>query len=86
MPGAVCHGAAGTPQGLADLKEWAASVPKSANVVVYCGCCPLSKCPNIRPALLALRQMGFTHAQVLRIPTDFNTDWIAKGYPVEKGK
>jgi len=86
VPDAVFHGAAGTPKGLADLKQWAATLPKSANIVAYCGCCPLSKCPNIRPALAALRQLGFTHAQVLRLPTDFNTDWIAKGYPVEKGQ
>jgi hypothetical protein len=30
--------------------------------------------------------MGFTHLRVLLLPTDFNTDWITKGYPVEKGQ
>ena len=30
--------------------------------------------------------MGFNKLRVLILPTDFNTDWIQKGYPVEKGK
>ncbi len=28
--------------------------------------------------------MGFTRLRVLMLPNDFNTDWISKGYPVEK--
>ena len=38
----------------------------------------------IRAAFTALNGMGFTHLRVLMLPTDFNTDWIGKGYPVEK--
>jgi thiosulfate/3-mercaptopyruvate sulfurtransferase len=85
VPGAVFHGAASTEPGLADLKRWAQSLPHSANVVLYCGCCPLVHCPNLRPAFIALRDMGFTHLRVLILPTDFATDWIGKGFPVEKG-
>jgi thiosulfate/3-mercaptopyruvate sulfurtransferase len=84
IPGALFHGATGTPEGLKDFRKWADGRSRSENIVVYCGCCPLSECPNIRPALMALRQMGFTHARVLRLETDFHTDWIDKGYPVEK--
>ena len=29
---------------------------------------------------------AFTHLRVLILPNDFNTDWIAKGYPVEKAE
>src|ERR1700757_1169719 len=65
VPGAVFHGAAQSEQGLADLKRWAQGVPHSATVVVYCGCCPLEHCPNIRPAYIALRDMGFTNLRVL---------------------
>jgi len=86
IPHAVFHGAASTEQGLAELKEWAQSVPKASNVVLYCGCCPLAHCPNLRPAFVAMRDMGFTNLRVLILPNDFNTDWIEKGYPVEKGK
>ncbi|MGA8144667.1 MAG: rhodanese-like domain-containing protein [Candidatus Acidiferrales bacterium] len=85
VPGAVFHGAAQSEQGLADLKKWAQGVPRSANLVVYCGCCPLEHCPNIRPAFTALHDMGFTRLRVLLLPHDFATDWVEKGYPIEKG-
>lgn len=86
IPGALFHGAASIAQGITELKSWAQSVPKSSNIVLYCGCCPLAHCPNLRPAFTALRDMGFTSLRVLILPNDFNTDWIEKGYPVEKGK
>jgi thiosulfate/3-mercaptopyruvate sulfurtransferase len=53
---------------------------------LYCGCCPLQRCPNLKPAFLILRDIGFTNLRVLLLPNDFNTDWIEKGYAVEKGK
>jgi len=86
IPGASFHGAASTTNGIADLKDWARLVPRAANVVLYCGCCPLERCPNLKPAFLALREVGFTNLRVLLLPNDFNTDWIEKGYAVEKGK
>jgi rhodanese-related sulfurtransferase len=86
IPGASFHGAASSSDGLDDLKKWAKDIPKTSNIVLYCGCCPLTQCPNVRPALQAMRAMGFTNVQVLRLATDFNTDWITKNYPVEKGK
>jgi thiosulfate/3-mercaptopyruvate sulfurtransferase len=85
VPGAVFHGAAQSEQGLADLKRWAQGVPRTANVVVYCGCCPFDHCPNVRPAFSALHDMGFANLRVLLLPHDFATDWVEKGYPVEKG-
>ena len=54
--------------------------------MIYCGCCTLEKCPNIRAAFTALNDMGFTHLRVLLLLTDFNTDWISKGYPIDKGQ
>jgi len=52
--------------------------------VIYCGCCPLERCPNIRPAFVALRQMGFTNVRVLLLPNSFEADWAGKGLPYEK--
>ena len=86
IPHAVFHGAASTDAGLAELKSWAQKIPKATNVVLYCGCCPMAHCPNLRPAFVAMRDMGFTNLRVLILPNDFNTDWIQKGYPIEKGK
>jgi len=85
IPGASFHGPASTPQGLDDLKKWASTIPKSTNLVVYCGCCPLSHCPNLRPAFEALHAMGFSHLRVLLLPTNFYTDWASKGYATDKG-
>jgi thiosulfate/3-mercaptopyruvate sulfurtransferase len=86
IPGASFHGAASTSNGIADLKDWARLGPRAANVVLYCGCCPLERCPNLKPAFLTLRDAGFTNLRVLLLPHDFNTDWIEKGYAVEKKK
>lgn len=86
VPGAVYHGPASKPEGLDDLKKWAQGVPRSSNVVVYCGCCPFEKCPNVRPAFETLHSMGFQHLRVLVLPNNFAKDWVANGYPIEKGK
>lgn len=85
IPGATFHGTASTEQGLADLKKWAVGLSRTSNLVIYCGCCPFEKCPNIRPAFTALSNMGFKKLRVLALPTSFATDWVEKGYPVQKG-
>lgn len=85
IPDATYHGSASTPQGLAEIKKWAASLSRTTNLVIYCGCCPFERCPNIRPAFVLFRDLGFTHVRVLQLPTSFAADWVDKGYPVEKG-
>src|SRR5579859_3063637 len=85
IPGATFHGSASTTQGLADIRRWAASLPRSTNLVIYCGCCPFERCPNIRPAFALFRDMGFTRLRVLELSTSFAADWADKNYPVEKG-
>ena len=79
------HGTGSTEQGLASLKKWAESLPRSTNLVIYCGCCPFEKCPNIRPAFTALKEMGFKKLRVLVLPTNFATDWVERGFPIQKG-
>ena len=85
IPGATFHGSASTEQGLSDLNKWAVELPRTTNLVIYCGCCPLEKCPNIRPAFTALDTMGFKKLRVLVLPASFATDWADKGYPIQKG-
>jgi thiosulfate/3-mercaptopyruvate sulfurtransferase len=84
IPGAVYRGPGSTEQGIADLKAYAATLPKNSDVVLYCGCCPLEKCPNLRPAFTALRDIGFARLRVLLLPISFNADWAEKGYPIQK--
>lgn len=86
VPGAKFYGTTSTEKGLADLKKAVAELPRASDLVIYCGCCPFEKCPNIRPAYRALREMGFTRLRVLALPTSFAADWVEKGYPVEKGR
>lgn len=85
VPDASFHGTASTEQGLAELKNWAASLPRSTELLIYCGCCPMDKCPNIRPAYTTLSAMGFKRLRVLLLPTSFSVDWADKGYPMQKG-
>jgi thiosulfate/3-mercaptopyruvate sulfurtransferase len=85
IPDASFHGTASKDEGLAELKKWLATLPRSASLVIYCGCCPFDRCPNIRPAYKTLHEMGFTHMRVLVLPTSFAADWVEKGYPMQKG-
>ena len=71
-------------EGIADLKKAVAGQPHDRDIILYCGCCPFDKCPNIRPAIAALHEMGFTHVRAMMIETNLKTDWIDKGYPTDK--
>jgi thiosulfate/3-mercaptopyruvate sulfurtransferase len=82
--GAAYVGAAGTEAGRQALRERVRDLPKDRWIVVYCGCCPWDRCPNIRPAFNQLLALGFTHVQALDLPNNFGADWVAKGYPTEK--
>jgi hypothetical protein len=86
IPGSSFHGTASTETGLAELKSWAGTLPRSTDLVIYCGCCPFDRCPNIRPAFSALQDMGFANLRVLILPTSFAADWAEKGFPVEKAR
>jgi len=84
VPGAVLHGPMTSPSVISELTAWAQPLPRSSNIVIYCGCCPMEQCPNIRPAYKLLRDLGFTRIRVLVLPDNFATDWVGRGYPVEK--
>lgn len=86
VPGAAYAGPASRPQGLAALKAWAEPLPRATNLVVYCGCCPMAECPNIRPAFAALHAMGFTHLRVLVLPRGFAKDWVYRHLPIARGE
>ena len=79
-------GAASTEAGLNQLRKRVESVPHSKFIILYCGCCPWSHCPNIKPADDALTAMGFTNVKVLYISDNFGTNWVDKGYPTAKGE
>jgi hypothetical protein len=86
LPGAIHIGGVSNKQNLEKLRATLNNLPKNKPVVIYCGCCPYAKCPNIRPAYNELKNAGFTQIKVLDLPTNLQTNWVAKGYPVEKNK
>jgi thiosulfate/3-mercaptopyruvate sulfurtransferase len=86
IPGAEYIGAASTPEGLEALRARVKSLPKNTVMVIYCGCCPWSRCPNIHPAYRQLRDLGYTNVRVLYIPNNFGADWVDRGYPTAKGE
>jgi rhodanese-related sulfurtransferase len=86
IPGAEYIGAASDKQGLDKLRARVKSLPHDKLIVLYCGCCPWSHCPNVRPAYNQLNAMGFNHVKVLYIANNFGTDWVDKGYPTIKGQ
>ena len=85
IPNSEYIGPASTETGLQSLRKRVESLPRNKFIVLYCGCCPWSHCPNIKPADDALRAMGFTNVKVLYIANNFGSDWVDKGYPVSKG-
>ena len=83
IPGSQYAGPGAEPEGLLSLHNKVASIPRKQLIVLYCGCCPWTHCPNVGPAYHHLVGMGFTNAKVLYLPNNFGMDWVSKGYPVE---
>jgi len=86
IEGAKNLGAASKKENLDKLRNNLKNLPKSSMVVIYCGCCPFDKCPNIRPAFSLMKKMGFSNGKLLNVPVNLKQDWISKGYPMQSSK
>lgn len=84
IDGSIWAGPASRPDGVTRLENAVKNVPRDREIVLYCGCCPWTECPNIQPAFDTMRKLGFKNVKVLYIPSDFEHDWIRQGYPIEK--
>lgn len=84
IPNSVDVGPANDTANLEALGKELAGKKKNTKVVVYCGCCPFDRCPNVRPAIALLKEAGFTDYYLLNLKTNLKTDWIDKGYPTVK--
>jgi 3-mercaptopyruvate sulfurtransferase SseA len=82
IPGAIYAGPTNSEPGLAALKAEAGKLPRDGTIVIYCGCCPWDRCPNMDAAYTALKAMGFSKLRALYIADNFGHDWVDKGYPV----
>ncbi|QEC52914.1 hypothetical protein EDD80_105120 [Anseongella ginsenosidimutans] len=83
IKGSVDVGQTGEEPNLEKLRGLLAEEDRDKAIVLYCGCCPFEKCPNIRPAFTLLNDMKFTNHRLLNLSNNLKTDWIEKGYPVE---
>jgi rhodanese-related sulfurtransferase len=72
--------------GLQLLRDRVAGISKDKPIVLYCGCCPWNRCPNIGPAFHLLHELGFTRVKALYLANNLGADWVDKGYPVERGQ
>jgi thiosulfate/3-mercaptopyruvate sulfurtransferase len=86
ISGSEYAGPANQSSGIDALKARVASLPKDTAIVLYCGCCPWDRCPNIAAAFNLLHDQGFTNVKVLYLADNFGTDWVNKGFPTEKGR
>ncbi len=86
IPGSEYAGPGNTAAGLQVLRDRVAKVSKDTAIVIYCGCCPWSRCPNIAGAYDTLQELGFTKVKVMYVAENFGVDWVDKGYPTAKGK
>ena len=85
IPGAEYAGPGSQTEGLDLLRSRVASLPRSTFIVIYCGCCPWNRCPNVGPAYSLLHQIGFTRVKVLYLADNFGDDWVNKGFAIEAG-
>jgi rhodanese-related sulfurtransferase len=85
IPGSEYAGPGSQTAGIEQLQNRVNALSRKKPIVLYCGCCPLNRCPNLGPAYAKLSEMGFTNVKVLFLPDNFGTDWASKGYPVEQG-
>lgn len=86
ISGAEYTGPASSPAGLAALRARVDALPRSQPILLYCGCCPWSHCPNIAPAWALLHGMGFARLRVLYIAQNFGADWVARGYGADRSQ
>lgn len=85
IPGSEYIGPASSADGIQQLHQRVDALPRTQPIVLYCGCCPWNRCPNVNPAYKELKAMGFRYVQILYIGTNFGKDWVDHGYPVAGG-
>jgi thiosulfate/3-mercaptopyruvate sulfurtransferase len=84
IKGAISTGEASRPEGMEKFKAEIAKHKKTKEIVIYCGCCTMQNCPNIRPAFEWLNKNGYKKHKLLAIEESLQQDWTGKDYPMEK--
>lgn len=84
IPNSIDIGMVKDKKNMDKFRAQISKLPKTANILIYCGCCPYEHCPDVRPAIALLKNMKFTNYHLLDLPQNIKTDWIAKGYPTKE--
>lgn len=84
IPGTINIGMVSEKDKLDKFKTQLSTLKKDKQLVIYCGCCPFEKCPNVRPAIDVLKEMHFTNYYLLNLPNNLRINWMDKGYPTIK--
>jgi len=84
--GSEYAGPGSQPAGLKLLQDRVSPLPRSTFIVLYCGCCPWERCPNLGPAFKLVHDLGFVNVKALYLADNFGTGWADKGYPVARGR
>lgn len=84
IKGSVDIGPAEDSENVDELEARLAEVSKESEVVIYCGCCPFEFCPNVRPAVEKVQELGFKNTYLLNLPDNIKVDWLDKGYPIDE--
>lgn len=82
IPGSEYAGPGSRPEGLSVLSERVKSLAKNKAIVLYCGCCPWGRCPNVGNAWKLLHDQGFTNVKVVYMADNFGANWVSLGFPV----
>ena len=83
IPASQFAGPGANQTGLDALRKAVSALPKTKAIVLYCGCCPWERCPNLEQPWRMLIAAGFSRLKVLYLPKNFGQDWVQKGYPAE---
>lgn len=84
--GSVFAGPGSQATGLQLLQLKVVALKRDKQIVIYCGCCPWNRCPNLGPAYKLLHDLGFINVKALYLPNNFGDDWVNKGYAIEQGQ
>jgi hypothetical protein len=82
IKGSKDMGVGSTQEGIEKFKDYVDNLPLDREIVIYCGCCKLHNCPNIKKTFLYLEARGYTNHKLLNLQTGLEEDWIKKGYPM----
>jgi thiosulfate/3-mercaptopyruvate sulfurtransferase len=82
IKGAQSGGMGYSDEGMKEFKSKVSRLDKNQLIVIYCGCCKMENCPNVKSPFDYLQSAGFKNFKILNIETGLHEDWISKGYPM----